>query len=132
MEKCPKNINDIITDGLSFSKRREKPFQCSICLICFTRKYNLQRHMIDKHAEEKDRQEAEVKIVQTIKCLHCHENFLSKPSLKIHLRKKHINKIENSVKNITRYKCSICKFTFSKMFNLDHHCYKHHPIKVVP
>jgi DNA-directed RNA polymerase subunit RPC12/RpoP len=104
-----------------------------ICIICqtgFTQKYNLNRHLKNKHEENKHEENKNLKekknIVQTIKCLHCHEHFLTRTSLKIHSRKKHINKIENNVDNITRYRCSICKSTFSNMLNLNNHCLKKH------
>ena len=113
MDKYSEN-NTILTN---------KSFQCNICQTGFTRKYNLNRHYINTHEENKNPKE-KIKIVQTIKCLHCHDNFLSMTSFKMHLRKKHMEKTDN----IIRYKCSMCSSTFSNMYNLNLHCYKKHII----
>ena len=73
--------------------RKESPFTCNICGICFTRKDNMKRHMVRIHETTwKDCHTIETRTVCHFPS--CNETYYQKTSFLKHLKEKHRVSIE--------------------------------------
>ena len=79
----------------------EKPFECTICNLRYTYRYNLNRHIIDKHEKIT---ENELKDATKI-----HESTGEKPPTNSHLRNERL------------FECTICNNRYTRSFTLERH-----------
>ncbi|CAG5896998.1 unnamed protein product [Menidia menidia] len=100
----------------------EKPFQCDICLQCYSTKSNLTVHK-KKHASDAPFPKKEHK------CSFCNKLHASKKTLAKHVRRFHP---EHSQEFFTKrkrksegWKCAICSKTFSRRPHLQEHMILH-------
>ena len=109
-----------------------KHFYCEICKTVFTRidslrKHNLRKHgseplqplarfNVEKFEEKDDKNEIEPKLNS---CQICRNYFISKDSLKTHIKKCHQSKA---------YLCKICGVTFTRKFSRGIHMLKKHSL----
>ena len=82
-------------------QKRQKKFQCDICLQVFYEKGNLMKHTEAVHAEGKNHE-----------CIKCEKKFKTMDHLKIHMRNSH---------NGRSFKCETCGKLFKTAYVLRRH-----------
>ncbi|KAK7944831.1 hypothetical protein WMY93_000559 [Mugilogobius chulae] len=98
----------------------EKPFQCEICLQCYSTKSNLtvhkKKHDDDTFSSKKEHQ-----------CPVCNKLHASKKTLAKHIRRFHPDHIQEnkSKKRSEGWKCAICQKTFTRRPHLQEHMILH-------
>ncbi|XP_050535350.1 uncharacterized protein LOC126902291 isoform X1 [Daktulosphaira vitifoliae] len=85
------------------SKVNDKKFECNVCNKTFSKKNNLNNHVLAKHSNN-----------QNFICSHCQKTFAYKQSLNRHMNVKH--KVTISV-----YSCSECGYSSQLKFMLTRH-----------
>ncbi|XP_020795141.1 zinc finger and BTB domain-containing protein 41 isoform X2 [Boleophthalmus pectinirostris] len=124
MLKCPKcdKVFDRAAKYESHTRVHtgEKPFQCEICLQCYSTKSNLtvhkKKHHNDNFCSKKEHQ-----------CPVCNKLHASKKTLAKHIRRFHPDHIqENKKKKRSEgWKCAICQKTFTRRPHLQEHMILH-------
>ncbi|XP_014885885.1 zinc finger and BTB domain-containing protein 41 [Poecilia latipinna] len=124
--KCPKCEKTFDRAGKYESHTRvhtgEKPFQCDICLQCYSTKSNLTVHK-KKHAGDAPIPKKEHK------CPFCNKLHASKKTLAKHVRRFHPDHTQEFFaarkKKSEGWKCAICSKTFSRRPHLQEHMILH-------
>ncbi|MEQ2251377.1 hypothetical protein ILYODFUR_010305 [Ilyodon furcidens] len=124
--KCPKCEKTFDRAGKYESHTRvhtgEKPFQCDICLQCYSTKSNLTVHK-KKHASDAPIPKKEHK------CPFCNKLHASKKTLAKHVRRFHPDHTQEFFaarkKKSEGWKCAICLKTFSRRPHLQEHMILH-------
>ncbi|XP_072219115.1 zinc finger and BTB domain-containing protein 41 isoform X2 [Leuresthes tenuis] len=124
--KCPKCDKTFDRAGKYESHTRvhtgEKPFQCDICLQCYSTKSNLTVHK-KKHASDAPFPKKEHK------CPFCSKLHASKKTLAKHVRRFHPEHTQEFFTKRKRksegWKCAICSKTFSRRPHLQEHMILH-------
>ncbi|XP_028988923.1 zinc finger and BTB domain-containing protein 41 [Betta splendens] len=124
--KCPKCDKVFDRAGKYESHTRvhtgEKPFQCDICLQCYSTKSNLTVHK-KKHANDAPFQKKEHK------CPCCNKLHASKKTLAKHVRRFHPDHTQEFFTKKKRksegWKCAICLKTFTRRPHLQEHMILH-------
>uniref|UniRef100_A0A3Q3EXC2 Zinc finger and BTB domain-containing protein 41 n=1 Tax=Kryptolebias marmoratus TaxID=37003 RepID=A0A3Q3EXC2_KRYMA len=124
--KCPKCEKTFDRAGKYESHTRvhtgEKPFQCDICLQCYSTKSNLTVHK-KKHASDAPFQKKEHK------CPFCNKLHASKKTLAKHVKRFHPDHTQEFLatrkKKSEGWKCAICSKTFSRRPHLQEHMILH-------
>ncbi|XP_038139472.1 zinc finger and BTB domain-containing protein 41 [Cyprinodon tularosa] len=124
--QCPKCEKTFDRAGKYESHTRvhtgEKPFQCDICLQCYSTKSNLtvhkKRHASDAPIPKKEH-----------KCPFCNKLHASKKTLAKHIRRFHPDQTQEffdaKKKKSDGWKCAICSKTFSRRPHLQEHMILH-------
>ncbi|XP_061925550.1 zinc finger and BTB domain-containing protein 41 [Entelurus aequoreus] len=123
---CPKCDKSFDRAGKYESHTRvhtgEKPFQCDVCLQCYSTKSNLTVHK-KKHASDAPFQKKEHK------CPFCNKLHASKKTLAKHVRRFHPDHLQEFLskrkKKSEGWKCAICMKTFSRRPHLQEHMILH-------
>ncbi|XP_072297299.1 zinc finger and BTB domain-containing protein 41 [Eucyclogobius newberryi] len=98
----------------------EKPFQCEICLQCYSTKSNLtvhkKKHNDDTFSSKKEHQ-----------CPVCNKLHASKKTLAKHIRRFHPDHIQDNkkMKRSEGWKCAVCQKTFTRRPHLQEHMILH-------
>ncbi|KAL1279822.1 hypothetical protein QQF64_014422 [Cirrhinus molitorella] len=124
--KCPKcdKIFDRIGKYESHTRVHtgEKPFQCDICLQCYSTKSNLTVHK-KKHDSDSPIQKKEHK------CPFCNKLHASKKTLSRHVKRFHPDHLQEFLtqkkKKSEGWKCDICHKSFSRRPHLEEHMILH-------
>ncbi|XP_016139125.1 zinc finger and BTB domain-containing protein 41 isoform X2 [Sinocyclocheilus grahami] len=124
--KCPKCEKTFDRIGKYESHTRvhtgEKPFQCDICLQCYSTKSNLTVHK-KKHDSDSPVQRKEHK------CPFCNKLHASKKTLSRHVKRFHPDHLQEFLsqkkKKSEGWKCDICHKTFSRRPHLEEHMILH-------
>ncbi|CAG9827899.1 unnamed protein product [Diabrotica balteata] len=97
-------VKDSMVSDVS-GDRREKPFQCTMCLRQFSQKQNLDRHFLTLH-----------KGIKRFQCRICRKRFTAKASLTYHIR---VHSGE------TPFNCKVCLRQFRNIHVLKTHMRLH-------
>lgn len=124
--KCPKCDKTFDRIGKYESHTRvhtgEKPFQCDICLQCYSTKSNLTVHK-KKHDTDSPVQRKEHK------CPFCNKLHASKKTLSRHVKRFHPDHLQEFLtqkkKKSEGWKCDICHKSFSRRPHLEEHMILH-------
>uniref|UniRef100_A0A3P9J1Y8 Zinc finger and BTB domain-containing protein 41 n=1 Tax=Oryzias latipes TaxID=8090 RepID=A0A3P9J1Y8_ORYLA len=124
--KCPKCDKTFDRAGKYESHTRvhtgEKPFQCDICLQCYSTKSNLNVHK-KKHTSDASFPKKEHK------CPFCNKLHASKKTLAKHVRRFHPDCTQEFLNKRKRksasWECSVCSKTFSRKPHLQEHMILH-------
>ncbi|KAF6720280.1 Zinc finger and BTB domain-containing protein 41 [Oryzias melastigma] len=124
--KCPKCDKTFDRAGKYESHTRvhtgEKPFQCDVCLQCYSTKSNLNVHK-KKHTSDASFPKKEHK------CPFCNKLHASKKTLAKHVRRFHPDCTQEFLNKRKRksasWECSICSKTFSRKPHLQEHMILH-------
>lgn len=123
--KCPKCDKIFDRKGKYESHTRvhtgEKPFQCDICLQCYSTKSNLTVHK-KKHDSGTPVQRKEHK------CPFCNKLHASKKTLSRHVKRFHPDHLQEFLtqkKKSEVWKCDICHKSFSRRPHLEEHMILH-------
>lgn len=122
--KCPKCDKVFDRAGKYESHTRvhtgEKPFQCDICLQCYSTKSNLTVHK-KKHDSDTPFQTKEHK------CPFCNKLHASKKTLAKHVKRFHPDHIQECLtkRKSEGWKCAICLKTFTRRPHLQEHMILH-------
>ncbi|XP_051985201.1 zinc finger and BTB domain-containing protein 41 [Xyrauchen texanus] len=123
--KCPKCDKTFDRIGKYKSHTRvhtgEKPFQCEICLQCYSTKSNLTVHK-KKHESDAPVQKKEHK------CPFCNKLHASKKTLGRHVKRFHPDHLQEFLtqkKKREGWKCDICQKSFSRRPHLEEHMVLH-------
>uniref|UniRef100_A0A1A8LG20 Zinc finger and BTB domain-containing protein 41 n=1 Tax=Nothobranchius pienaari TaxID=704102 RepID=A0A1A8LG20_9TELE len=124
--QCPKCGKTFDRTGKYESHTRvhtgEKPFQCDICLQCYSTKSNLTVHK-KKHASDAPFPKKEHK------CPFCHKLHASRKTLAKHVKRFHPEQTQEFLaarkKRSEGWKCAICSKTFSRRPHLQEHMILH-------
>ena len=90
-----RNHNETVHEG-------KKPFKCSLCSQCFTRKNGMEKHISAVHEGKKP-----------FKCTICDKSFGRKSHMELHISAVHEEK--------KPFKCSLCREAFTRKENLQKH-----------
>ncbi|TRY53960.1 hypothetical protein DNTS_029803 [Danionella cerebrum] len=121
--KCDKTFNRI---GKYKSHTRvhtgEKPFQCDVCLQCYSTKSNLTVH-------KKKHQDAEPVQRKEHKCHVCNKLHASRKTLIRHVKRFHPDNLQEffpqKKKKSEGWKCEVCLKSFSRRSHLEEHMILH-------
>ncbi|XP_043079819.1 zinc finger and BTB domain-containing protein 41 [Puntigrus tetrazona] len=124
--KCPKCEKTFDRIGKYESHTRvhtgEKPFQCDICLQCYSTKSNLTVHK-KKHDSDSPVQKKEHK------CPFCNKLHASRKTLSRHVKRFHPDHLQEFLsqkkKKSEGWKCDICHKSFSRRPHLEEHMILH-------
>jgi len=105
IEEKIQNTNNLGLHQFGMTKKL-KPFKCKLCKHCFSRKYNLERHIQMMHKEK------------TLPMEDLHDQTQNKNNLKLNQLSRH--------ENLKPFKCQLCKQTFSQKCNLKTHIHRVH------
>ncbi|KAK1786793.1 hypothetical protein P4O66_017194 [Electrophorus voltai] len=124
--KCPKCDKTFDRIGKYESHTRvhtgEKPFQCDVCLQCYSTKSNLtvhkKKHTSDAPVQRKDH-----------KCPFCNKLHASKKTLSKHVKRFHPDHVQDFMNMRKRksegWKCDICHKSFTRRPHLEEHMILH-------
>ncbi|XP_076829019.1 zinc finger and BTB domain-containing protein 41 [Brachyhypopomus gauderio] len=124
--KCPKCDKTFDRIGKYKSHTRvhtgEKPFQCDVCLQCYSTKSNLTVHK-KKHTSDAPVQRKEHK------CPFCNKLHASKKTLGKHVKRFHPDHVQDFMNMRKRksegWKCDICHKSFTRRPHLEEHMILH-------
>ena len=129
--EVPKEIGQNNGKKDNFSKRKNKPIQCSICYNEFKRRQGLQRHMQAVHEKQKpfkfpicvkyfSRNVTLIDHVKTVhekqklfKCQICDKNFAYNNSMNRHIKAVHEKQ--------KPFRCQICEKDFARIDKMNWH-----------
>ncbi|KAM9501733.1 zinc finger and BTB domain-containing protein 41 [Clarias gariepinus] len=124
--KCPKCNKTFDRTGKYESHTRvhtrEKPFQCDVCLQCYSTKSNLtvhkKKHAADAPVQRKDH-----------KCPFCNKPYASRKTLSKHVKRFHPDHMEEFQSMRKRksegWKCDTCDKSFTRRPHLEEHMILH-------
>ena len=87
-----------------------KDYKCDFCHVRMSLKFNLQKHMLEKHNDER---------FANVPCHLCEKKFICESHKRYHIRRVHEETKDN-------YKCEICQKTMTSKFNLQKHMLEQH------